>query len=196
MGFFATEQLLEDTSLDVLPNPHTPYRGLRVSGRRYYNPELGRWPSRDPIGEEAFFVQYAQGRPLAEVILLADQYFGPSYLFVQNSPILHIDPFGLAPVAGGCNEEQKKLLRELLGMSDEEAKKCDEESQEMCDGLSDAMKDMMIAPISPGGGKVKKGLVWLIKKAVGKVWKKTDPGEKFPKKPPECEEDKCKYEKK
>jgi hypothetical protein len=26
-------------------------RWLRMSGARYYNPNLGRWPSRDPIGE-------------------------------------------------------------------------------------------------------------------------------------------------
>jgi len=28
--------------------------GLYYYGQRYYSPELGRWPSRDPIGEERF----------------------------------------------------------------------------------------------------------------------------------------------
>jgi RHS repeat-associated protein len=33
------------------PRTHTPLGCLQLSGYRYYNPELGRWPSRDPIGE-------------------------------------------------------------------------------------------------------------------------------------------------
>ena len=30
---------------------HAPETGLYYYGCRYYNPELGRWLSRDPIGE-------------------------------------------------------------------------------------------------------------------------------------------------
>ena len=51
--------------------------GLYYYGYRYYSPELGRWPSRDPIGERG-------GRNL--------------YGFVGNAPIGLLDPLGLASV--------------------------------------------------------------------------------------------------
>ena len=43
-------------------------------GYRYYNPELGRWINRDPIGE----------------IDAPD-----IYLFAHNSPLITVDPVGL-----------------------------------------------------------------------------------------------------
>jgi len=54
MGFYPTHPT--DFSAPVAgsqaqPKPHTPESRLQLSGYRYYNPELGRWPSRDPIGE-------------------------------------------------------------------------------------------------------------------------------------------------
>ena len=47
---------------------------LQLSGLRYYNPELGRWVSRDPIGETG-------GRNLSA--------------FVRNRPLNRTDPLGL-----------------------------------------------------------------------------------------------------
>gem|GEM_PF-1217203 len=44
-------------------------------GFRFYLPELGRWPSRDPIGERGG---------------------GNLYGFVRNSPVMHLDILGLA----------------------------------------------------------------------------------------------------
>ncbi len=58
----------------VSPKTHTPERQLHISGRRYYNPELGRWPSRDPIGEQGGLHVYG---------------------FVHNSPANGWDLFGL-----------------------------------------------------------------------------------------------------
>jgi RHS repeat-associated protein len=49
--------------------------GLYYYGYRHYSPSLGRWLSRDPIGE-------AGGLPL--------------YGFVGNAPVGQIDPFGLS----------------------------------------------------------------------------------------------------
>lgn len=51
---------------------------LRYYGQRYYSPELGKWVSRDPIGERG-------GENL--------------YAFVGNSPVLRLDPLGL--IGGG-----------------------------------------------------------------------------------------------
>ena len=56
--------------------PHTPLRHMQELGLRYYNPELGRWPNRDPIGR------------LGGVNL---------YAFVRNSPINLFDKRGLEP---------------------------------------------------------------------------------------------------
>ena len=42
-------------------------------GYRYYSPELGRWLSRDPIGEEGSYGLFS---------------------FVENSPLLGVDPLG------------------------------------------------------------------------------------------------------
>lgn len=53
--------------------PFDPETGLGYWGFRYYSPTLGRWLSRDPIGE--------QGSSL--------------YVFVGNAPIGRIDPKGL-----------------------------------------------------------------------------------------------------
>ena len=47
--------------------------GLVYYGYRYYNSELGRWPSRDPLGEEG-------GLNL--------------FVFVGNDPLGYVDPFG------------------------------------------------------------------------------------------------------
>jgi RHS repeat-associated protein len=56
--------------------------GLYYYGARYYSPELGRWPSRDPIEE-------AGGANL--------------YLFVGNSPINAADPLGLYTINNAWN---------------------------------------------------------------------------------------------
>jgi RHS repeat-associated protein len=55
--------------------PWDPVTGLSEYQFRMYSPELGRWLSRDPIGERG-------GRNL--------------YGFVGNNPIRRVDPWGLA----------------------------------------------------------------------------------------------------
>ena len=91
---------------------HTPGSRLQQRGARYYSPELGRWLSRDPIGEAGFSlttrrfkkapgsranedrpVSRAGDRPKDEVNLGSPLL----YVFVVNSPVNLIDPFGLLP---------------------------------------------------------------------------------------------------
>jgi RHS repeat-associated protein len=63
-------------------------------GYRSYNPALGRWLSRDPIGELGFET-LRRGR----ASLRGD---GPNlYLFVRNAPVSFIDAFGLTRVESG-----------------------------------------------------------------------------------------------
>jgi len=55
MGFHATSLLPTPSSQEAppgQPKSHTPWGRLQLSGYRYYNPDLGRWVSRDPIGED------------------------------------------------------------------------------------------------------------------------------------------------
>jgi RHS repeat-associated protein len=64
-------------------------------GYRYYNPSTGRWLSRDPIEEESFFVRYTKDLPPQDKKSLAKASKKPSYLFINNNPILWIDILGL-----------------------------------------------------------------------------------------------------
>ncbi len=70
---------------------------LSVSGRRYYSPELGRWISRDPIGEKG------------GVNILA---------FTGNSPINRID------VLGKWFGNKKRACKNAGGSWQKKAKKC------------------------------------------------------------------------
>jgi RHS repeat-associated protein len=57
-------------------------------GYRFYDPETGRWPSRDPIGEAGFEVMRK-----GKVNILGD---GPNlYVFARNRSIDRIDELGL-----------------------------------------------------------------------------------------------------
>ncbi len=63
----------------VAPATCTP--GMRYYGYRYYNPELGRWPSRDFVGERSG---------------------GPNlYGFVGNAPLDAVDKLGLFTIEDG-----------------------------------------------------------------------------------------------
>ncbi len=79
-----------------------PLRGPNrrvVSGYRYYSPELGRWLSPDPLGENAFLQQYSAGKSLSERKKLYKQSLKPLYLFVQNDPLSLYDIKGLNDAA-------------------------------------------------------------------------------------------------
>ena len=72
-----------------------------TSGYRYYSPDLGRWLSRDPVGEHAF----ARVERMPDSILGYDPYrvsvfeskqrTGTTCLFVLNAPVHLVDPVGL-----------------------------------------------------------------------------------------------------
>jgi len=70
-GFFESQPV--ESHWEKLPTPTKPVSGMRFYGYRLYIPELGRWASRDPIGEEG-----------GENI----------YLFVNNSAANHVDALG------------------------------------------------------------------------------------------------------
>jgi len=74
--------------------------GVPLYGYRHLSTELGRWPSREPIGEDAF-TAYSKGE-LADRLFLLHLMFEKTgiqqdslYTFVGNSPFSEIDAVGL-----------------------------------------------------------------------------------------------------
>jgi hypothetical protein len=61
----------------------------------FYNSSTGRWLSRDPLGEEAFFHGYLAQEPNAEKRLRLES-LCPSYLFVNGDGVNHFDKTGLS----------------------------------------------------------------------------------------------------
>ena len=63
----------------------------------FYNPNLGRWLNRDPLGDIGNPVVLTTPRPRLETRVIAvEQADGPNpYTFVHNDPLLFLDPFGL-----------------------------------------------------------------------------------------------------
>jgi len=82
MGYFLTAEPRRRVAAESLVRPKTHTPGARVSnlGQRFYSPNLGRWLSRDPIGEEG-------GENL--------------YVFVSNDAINILDLLGLAEIQNG-----------------------------------------------------------------------------------------------
>jgi len=74
----------------------TPERQVSESGYRYYDPEKGRWPNRDPIWEKGFLVTRS---PLGDLGRQADRAHrrprGLAYAFAENNAIGKYDVLGL-----------------------------------------------------------------------------------------------------
>jgi len=64
---------------------------------RKYSPRLGRWLSRDPIGEESFHNQRHYGKSSQTSPYLIHHSLAPVYVFLQNSPVQYFDMLGLWP---------------------------------------------------------------------------------------------------
>ena len=63
-------------------------------GYRYFSPHIGRWLSRDPIGEAVFFEKYTKTLSLVDQGFASKQIYLPSYGFVLNNPINIYDKHG------------------------------------------------------------------------------------------------------
>ncbi len=55
---------------------------------RFYDPNLQRWPSRDPLGEAGFEAMIARKRAAKEDEAM-------TYVFVRNRPVDTVDQLGL-----------------------------------------------------------------------------------------------------
>ncbi|MEY4246198.1 MAG: site-specific tyrosine recombinase XerC [Verrucomicrobiota bacterium] len=73
--------------------------GVPVYQYRYYDPVTGRWPSRDPIGDESFLSSLAVlTLPQSSLEKLGNQALSNLYQFVSNNPANLVDAFGLYEV--------------------------------------------------------------------------------------------------
>ena len=70
--------------------------GLYYYGYRQYSPELGRWLSRDPIGEEGFWTTRAHLEKLSSRKRLKKWACSPLLLFLDNNVPNSVDAFGLS----------------------------------------------------------------------------------------------------
>ena len=86
----------ESASPERTCTPKTPIGDqVQLSGLRYYNPDMGRWINRDPIGEAAFREQSGKGLSRSERRELQSAALEPSYTFVGNGPSDDTDFLGL-----------------------------------------------------------------------------------------------------
>ena len=74
---------------------HTRVSPVSVLGFRLYSPAIGRWASRDPLGDEGFFIRYVKIHGQNQIRVLRNQSLRPSYLFLENEPVQFVDANGL-----------------------------------------------------------------------------------------------------
>jgi len=92
---------------------------LLYYGYRYYKASTGTWPSRDPLGEEAFFVRKIHDKSATERSRLRLEALDCSanlYCFINNRPTGLIDLLGLAGIPdflGPCCPTVKLVCRPI-----------------------------------------------------------------------------------
>lgn len=69
--------------------------GFVYYGFRYYSPELGRWLSRDPLGDGAALRMHLGGKSIHEQEGMHRAALDPVYAFCGNDPVDDIDVLGL-----------------------------------------------------------------------------------------------------
>ena len=81
------------------PTPTTTASGVRYYGKRYYQPQTGRWLSRDPIGDvtvpNPLLVRGLRGRTGIRPVLPLFARTRNDYTGIGNDPVDLVDAFGL-----------------------------------------------------------------------------------------------------
>ena len=90
------------------------FSGLVLYEYRAYSPTSGRWLSRDPLGDQAFFLLCAAGRSRRERAELREARLMPNYAFAANDGVSHTDGVGLKMDAAWCQRWYTDCLRDAL----------------------------------------------------------------------------------
>ena len=101
MGYFLIsggENAVPAASL-APPKMHTPFLPVKERGHRYYQPELGRWCSRDPVKDRQSANLYAMN---------------------ENCPITAVDPLG----EWSCTSQEVNLCQRACYLDWREYKGC------------------------------------------------------------------------
>jgi len=77
--------------------------GLVYYGYRFYEPNLQRWPNRDPLGELGF--EWLRGEEETQ-----GNRNDNLYRFVRNDPLYLIDPLGLSPLSDCMDKARQNAL--------------------------------------------------------------------------------------
>ena len=94
--------------------------GLYYYGYRFYDPNLQRWPNRDPLFEEEGFGTLHKVAAKSDAGVFIHEGVN-LYAYVQNDPTMAVDPFGLASAPGGvgtigiANPENAEAIAAALG---------------------------------------------------------------------------------
>ena len=96
-GFFGEEA---KTHREKAAQSLQPRQGDRANAMRIAS-GISFWPSRDPLGDEAFLSAYAADESPAQKRRLAREALGNLYGFVQNEPVNTFDKLGLKKVKTG-----------------------------------------------------------------------------------------------
>ena len=71
-------------------------------GLRFYNPPMGRWVNRDPIGDEAFLRVDTSIASRSMQESACRQSLKPTYASLGNAATMSVDPIGLLLLNNGC----------------------------------------------------------------------------------------------
>jgi len=107
--------IAEDNPYRFSTKPQDALTDLYYYGYRYYDPVTGRWPSRDPLGDEVFFQSYMREslnnlnrKQLEEKIQSVKSETQKNlYAFVNNNSANSVDSFGLIglTLVGCCSKK-------------------------------------------------------------------------------------------
>ncbi len=96
-----SHHLTTSTTLTLLnpvvhKKPHIRVFPVSEVGLRYYSAELGRWISKELLGDHAFYMHYVKDKENEEMLeILERRRYYPDYLFIDNATPNYVDVSGL-----------------------------------------------------------------------------------------------------
>jgi RHS repeat-associated protein len=167
MGYFLTTS--PDPSLArplASPKTHTPLSRVEERGRRYYSPEVGRWLSRDPLGENGGIGLYRFVRN--DAVNWRD-WLGLSVICppgsadkncTGNSP-----PCYVAPTPSTCSKSEVGTKRGVGQIYIRRCKYWDKDCKQQdgtqaCRDYEQCFEVVLCGPADPGGEKPSTGYYW------------------------------------